>query len=116
MYDRFRSARQTAGLSQAQVAKELGVARSAVAQWEREGGTYPNVRNLAEAAKLLRVRFEWLATGRGVREIDPNQATSKTPAQASDLHTPEEKAVISLLRRMPGTRRDLVQAIIYSLT
>lgn len=115
MHDRFSSARQMAGLSQAQVAKELGIARSAVAQWER-GGTYPNIRNLAEAAKLLRVRFEWLATGRGVRDLAPNQATSKAPAQACDPRTPEEKAVISLLRRMPGTRRDLVQAIIHSLT
>ena len=115
MHDRFRSARQMAGLSQAQVAKELGVARSAVAQWEREGGTYPNVRNLAEAAKLLRVRFEWLATGRGLRELGPIQAASECPGHPSESQTPEEKAVIALLRRMPGKKRELVRAIVQNL-
>lgn len=115
MHDRFRSARQMAGLSQAQIARELGVARSAVAQWERQGGTYPNVKNLAEAAKLLRVRFEWLATGRGLRELDPSHVVPESPTHAVETRTPEEKAVIAMLRRMPGKKRELVRAIVQNL-
>jgi len=73
------------------------------------------VKNLAEAAKLLRVRFEWLATGRGLRELGPLQVVPESPTHAVETQTPEERAVIAMLRRMPGKRRDLVRAIVQDL-
>ena len=65
MWNRIRRARLSAGLSQAALAKETGVRRSAVTQWEKEGGTSPSVANLARIAVVTQVHFEWLATGRG---------------------------------------------------
>lgn len=47
----FLAARTKAGLSQAAVAKELGIAPAAVCQWET-GKTYPDTRRLPEIAKL----------------------------------------------------------------
>jgi len=48
----FLSARKKAGLSQAQVAKELGVAPAAVSQWET-GKTVPDSRRLPKIAELF---------------------------------------------------------------
>ena len=61
---RIRIARRTAGLSQAQLAAELGLQRSAVSHWEAQRGK-PSMAHLRQLALLANVHFEWLATGRG---------------------------------------------------
>lgn len=52
-------------LSQAALADIVGVNRSAVAQWERPGGSRPTAGNLCKIAIATSIHFEWLATGRG---------------------------------------------------
>ena len=47
----FKEQRKRAGLTQMEVAKQLGVTDSAVNQWET-GKTLPNVKRLGELAKL----------------------------------------------------------------
>lgn len=47
----FASCRKKTGLTQMQVAKELGVTDAAVCQWER-GDTMPTAKRLTEIAKL----------------------------------------------------------------
>lgn len=66
---RIKQSRKAAGLSQAAVALQLGVDRSAVAQWERNNAASPTVGHLAQIALATGVSFEWLATGRGARVI-----------------------------------------------
>lgn len=63
--DRIRQARRHARISQFALARRVGVARSAVAQWEQDNGTHPLPVNLAKVAIATAVKFEWLATGRG---------------------------------------------------
>src|SRR5689334_23200761 len=65
MSTRIRHARRLVELSQAGLAKSLGVGPSAVAQWELPSGTSPRLTHLAEIAQVCGVAFEWLATGRG---------------------------------------------------
>ncbi len=60
--ERIRAARQAAGLTQADLARAVGVSRSAVAQWETDrsgqvGG------NLARIARVLGTAVEYLLTG-----------------------------------------------------
>lgn len=62
---RIRRARTVATLSQATLARRVGVHRSAVTQWERAPGTTPSVDHLLQVATVTGVAFEWLATGRG---------------------------------------------------
>ena len=62
---RIRQSRRTAALTQAQLAEQVGVNRSAVAQWERKGGARPTSENLGKIAVATNVGFDWLATGRG---------------------------------------------------
>lgn len=65
LFERVREARRLTGLSQEALAVELGVSRSAVAQWEMINGTSPSVDNLIALARSSGMAFEYLATGRG---------------------------------------------------
>nr|WP_221301482.1 helix-turn-helix domain-containing protein [Pseudoxanthomonas broegbernensis] len=68
MHQRIREARGLTGLSQEALAIDLGVSRSAIAQWEMHpGGTVPAVENLIALARRSGMAFEYLATGRGAR-------------------------------------------------
>jgi transcriptional regulator with XRE-family HTH domain len=62
---RVRRARRAASLSQSELAEKLEINRSAVAQWERPGGSSPTSANLAKLAIETKTQYEWLATGRG---------------------------------------------------
>lgn len=62
---RIRKARLSKDLSQAELARRLGVQRSSVSQWESSGGTLPNLNHLIKISLLTHTSFDWLATGRG---------------------------------------------------
>ena len=99
--DRVRYARRLAGLTQAALAKEIGVGPSAVAQWELPSGTSPTVEHLAHLAMRSGVAFEWLATGRG--------ASLAAPVPAENLATAQDAAedrLLSTFRRLTRRRRD----------
>lgn len=70
---RIRQARRVATLSQTALADLLGVNRSAVAQWERQGGSQPTSGNLSKLAVATSVQYEWLATGRGRMSLKVSQ-------------------------------------------
>jgi transcriptional regulator with XRE-family HTH domain len=66
-------------MTQTQLAGHVEVNRSAVAQWERKGGSRPTSENLAKIAVATRVNFDWLATGRGRSRMMTHPA-EETPA------------------------------------
>ena len=55
----FLSARKKAGLTQADVASEVGVSAAAVCQWET-GATVPKAKLLPEIAKLYKCTVDKL--------------------------------------------------------
>lgn len=65
----FYSARKKAGLSQAAVAKEIGVSAAAVCQWET-GKTVPDSRKLPRIAALYGCTVDDLVAGeeKGVQQ------------------------------------------------
>lgn len=88
---RIRHARVKALLSQAALAKAVGVNRSAVAQWERPDGSRPTSENLAKVAVATAVHFEWLATGRGPVIMSEDGAESgEGPALLLQLYAHDE--------------------------
>ena len=104
--DRVRHARRLAGLTQAALAQQLGVVPSAVAQWERPGGTAPTVAHLSHMATLTKVTFEWLATGRGGTHVDPDSTPAVDPASfAFDL---TEERLLVAFRKFSAARRDAI--------
>jgi len=62
MADRIRHARESAGLSQADVARHFNLSRGAVAQWEM-GKTGPDRNRVPELASLLGVSVGYLLEG-----------------------------------------------------
>lgn len=100
--DRVRYARRLAGLSQAALAKEIGVGPSAVAQWELPSGTSPTIEHLAHLAVRSGVAFEWLATGRGASIAAPAAAE----AAAAPARDNAEDRLLASFRRLTRRRRD----------
>lgn len=102
---RIREAREQVGFSQAQLARALGITRSACSQWEASDGTAPRRERLEQIARLLGVSYEWLATGRST--VEPGVLES-SPGYASSL-TAEQREMLELYQRMsPASRRTLL--------
>ncbi|KRA41805.1 transcriptional regulator [Pseudoxanthomonas sp. Root630] len=103
---RIRIARQRARMSQEALALNLGVTRSAVANWESVEGVLPATGRLAKLAELTSVSFEWLATGRGA--VEANASANETPAVDVEMVYDElERQMLSAFRRMTRDARVL---------
>ncbi|GAB3729742.1 helix-turn-helix transcriptional regulator [Luteimonas pelagia] len=103
---RIRQARRHAGLSQAQLAAEVGVHRSAVSHWETPDGRQPSAANLRGVVLATGVAFEWLATGRG--EMLPSAETLMASVAAVDaelVDDPRERRLLDAFRHMPVRAR-----------
>lgn len=108
---RVRRARTLAALTQIAMARRLGVQRSAVTQWEREGGTTPSVAHLAQIANETGVRFEWLATGRG--PCRPEEGEFDVAVAFEDLARDHlESRLLASVRRLPHHRRETVVRVV----
>ncbi len=74
--DRVRQARKSAGLSQADLAKRIGVSQPAIATWE-SGVHDPRRVVMAKLADALSISHEWLTAGsRSRSEADPQPAAA----------------------------------------
>lgn len=112
---RVRRSRALAGMTQAELARRLGVQRSAVTQWESQGGTTPSVAHLAKIADETNVRFEWLATGRGACSPEEGEfdIAVNTDEYARD-HL--ESRILESFRRIPSRKREAVVRMVEMLS
>lgn len=102
---RIRLARRAAGLSQSQLAVELGVQRSAVSHWEAQRGK-PSMNHLRQLALLTGVQIEWLATGRGAMTPSPDALLdSVAAADALLVEDPQELRLLVAFRGAPVQSR-----------
>ncbi|MDQ3524606.1 MAG: helix-turn-helix domain-containing protein [Chloroflexota bacterium] len=103
---RVRLARRHVGLSQSQLAKQVGVQRSAVSQWESTALKFPSLMHLQATAVVTGVSFEWLATGRGRMLLDRDAVLESIPAAEGILvENPLECRLIRAFRRAPAKAR-----------
>jgi transcriptional regulator with XRE-family HTH domain len=94
---RIRLARRRAHLSQEALARELGISRGAVANWECSLGALPATSRLERLARITSVNFEWLATGRGSIGYVP--VDEDVPAvEAEFVHDPTERRLLAAFR------------------
>lgn len=105
---RIRIARQRARMSQEALALNLGVTRSAVANWEGAEGVLPASARLARLAEITDVSFEWLATGRG--PLRHARGTDKvSEMEAEFVHDEKERRLLQAFREMsPDARLQLL--------
>ena len=112
---RIRQARRKAALSQAGLADKVGVNRSAVAQWERVGGSRPTSENLARIAVATSIQFEWLATGRGrmtAKNVEENVQALHLNVYA---HDEIEERMLLALRRLEYQHTIAITEMVESL-
>ena len=112
---RVRRARNGVALTQAEMARRIGVERSAVTQWERQQGTTPSVNHLVQIAVITGVNFEWLATGRGPSKAEPGafEAALMVEDFARDAI---ESTALTALRRLSARRRAVAVQILELLS
>ncbi len=73
--DRLAGARELAGMTQAELARRLGVKKKTLDDWEHDLRD-PRAMRLSMLAGLLNVSLLWLLTGEGDGPGDPGIATS----------------------------------------
>jgi SOS-response transcriptional repressor LexA len=66
--ERIKAARLKAGVTKSALAEAADVSPSAVTQWENGDTKTLKSSSLLSAARILKVRYEWLADGKGPRE------------------------------------------------
>lgn len=114
--ERIRTARRAAGLSQSQLALAVGVQRSAVSHWEAPHGKNPSVAHLRQAALVMGLQFEWLATGRGDMSLSKEaQLDSIATAEALLVEDPLEFRLLHAFRDAPLRARLSLLEVMESL-
>ena len=111
--DRVAGAREAAGMTQAQLARRLGVKKATVTGWEQDLSE-PRANKLSMMAGLLNVSIMWLLTGEGdgmdlpAGEVTPIEGLSDVVAELrairSDMRANAERAarLEKRLRQMLG--------------
>ncbi|MFC4728355.1 helix-turn-helix transcriptional regulator [Coralloluteibacterium thermophilus] len=103
--NRIRQARGLLPMTQAELARQVGVQRSAVAQWEQHNGTAPSIRHMLQIAQVTGTCLEWLATGRGPVRIDQSETTA---AVVLDDYAQDhlESRLLEAFRKIPRRQRE----------
>lgn len=111
--ERMKQARIEAGLSQAELAKQLGAGQSTIASIEN--GRNQSSGRLVEIAQLLQVNPSWLASGQGPRkagaDIDEVKASDQIVVweNLADLPPDENRAWIDRYDLMCSAGSGIVQ-------
>lgn len=93
--DRVAGAREAAGMTQAQLARRLGIKKSTLSGWEQDLSE-PRANKLSMMAGLLNVSIMWLLTGEGDGTAMPAE---------QDRVDPGFHAVLAELRDIRATMR-----------
>ncbi|MBO9449975.1 helix-turn-helix transcriptional regulator [Tropicibacter sp. R16_0] len=93
--DRVAGAREAAGMTQAQLARRLGVKKATVSGWEQDLSE-PRANKLSMMAGLLNVSIMWLLTGEGDGMAEP--AGEVTPIEGLSDVVMELRAIRAEMR------------------
>jgi transcriptional regulator with XRE-family HTH domain len=88
---RIRDQREARKMSQAELAKQVGLSSAAIWNWETKGRV-PRPQVLAKVAEALNVSEQYLTEGRNI--ADPN-ATQLVAERAPPAPSPEQGATIT---------------------
>ena len=104
--DRLREARVAAGMTQEQLALELGITKSSVSAWENNRET-PSFRMLPQLCRLLRHSLDELICG--IEGASPASNPALNIDEASLVaRNPRERALLTRYRRLPAGKQDVL--------
>ncbi len=84
--ERLRLAMDAASMSQAELARQVGVKPPSINGWLNGKAKFLRGENLLAAARALQVSQEWLATGKGSMRPAADADASLRHAPSSTLH------------------------------
>lgn len=90
IHSRIKSLRDAKGLSQEALGDLVGVKYQSVQEWERENGTAPSRKRMADVAKALGVTVSQLVTGEAPQ--------AQQPSAAYEAFSNDERALIARYR------------------
>ena len=111
---RIREARKLRNKSQKELAEIIQVTDSAISQYETSQSE-PSIKNLAKIAVALDISFEWLATGRGEKEIEDflkKLAENYKEDKRLVLLNNERADLLELIEKLPDDWRDKYKHVI----
>ena len=112
--DRVAGARESAGMTQAQLARRLGVKLNTLKGWENDISE-PRANKLSMMSGLLNVSLLWLLSGQGEQPEPPTDAVELSPDVAEmlteirDLKTQLSQSADRLGRLEKSLRNRLLQ-------
>ncbi|QPC05077.1 helix-turn-helix transcriptional regulator [Xylella fastidiosa subsp. fastidiosa] len=110
--ERVREARNLCSLTQEALASDLGVTRSAVAQWEMEQGTKPSVENLIALARRTGMAFEYLSTDRGKPDCGKPISSISEPTPTYQKFDSQQKLLLEQFAKLtPRQRSGLLELL-----
>lgn len=106
--DRLHAAREALGLSQAQLARRLGIKTQTLQSWE-EDRSEPRANKLQMVAGLLNVSIIWLMSGEGpgLPDFEPDPDLNAVLAEIREIRTLQAdltRRLILLERRLVALR------------
>ncbi len=81
MRDQLQQALDAAGLTQADLARQLGISQPSVNAWFR-GRSTPDISRMSEIARILKVRVAWLLSGDGAMRVSSRRSPDPHPETA----------------------------------
>ena len=111
---RIRIARQQANISQAALAKNLGIGRSSVANWEC-GLAKSSTTHLQQVAKVTGTAFEWLATGKEPLPAAPTPHPA-VPSKMENHLSEDERQLVTAYRHAPKRQQKHILHVVLSLS
>lgn len=103
---RLQKARNRARLSQAALAKGIGVTPGAVAHWEI-GRNSPPPEKLAQISEFLNISLDWLITGK-----ESSNTTGNIPTQESDSQSSLHRKIRQLSPRQCAALEPVVDSLL----
>lgn len=112
MKERIRALRTELGLSQREFAERIGMARDAIASYER-GNAYPSGSALIAIEKVYGVRREWLLTGEG-EMFEPGRQENKVVRAMMETHENDQtfRAIVDAYLRLGERDRKAIRRYI----
>ncbi len=112
---RIKEAREKARISQAQLARQLNITRSACSQWESEIGTAPRRERLEQIADILGVSYEWLATGKLVSSHFQTSSVEETQGHYMAPLRTDQRELLEIFNRLSLERRTALLELLRTL-
>jgi HTH-type transcriptional regulator, cell division transcriptional repressor len=114
MGDRISRRRSELGLTQAEIARKLGVVRQTVSLWENGHVRDIGGRHLRELARLLDVEPDWLLYGDGPRLAEsapPDYAPDELAERVRQLTADERERLARWLDDLEREQRELYERL-----